>query len=199
MAPMTKPVRRKPYLEQAADETRRLRGCINDLIGILALPAVWNGHDPAQIVSTLLDVVVGTLRLDFAFVRVGDPIGSGPIEMVRYDHGAHLKAAAQIIGETLTDSFGANRRKWPRHARSPFGDGNLSIVPIGTGHNNEIDGVIVAGSQRDDFPWQTETVILSVAANQAAVGWLALARMSRSGGATRPNSNVRDCTQAKSY
>jgi len=162
-------------LEQAADETRRLRGCINDLIGILALPAVWNGHDPAQIVSTLLDVVVGILRLDFAFVRVGDPIGSGPIEMVRYDHGAHLKAAAQIIGETLTDSFGANPRKWPPHARSPFGEGSLSIVPIGTGHNNEIDGVIVAGSQRDDFPWQTETVILSVAANQAAVG-LASAR-----------------------
>ena len=82
---------------------------------------------------------------------------------------------AQIIGETLTDSFGANPRKWPPHARSPFGEGSLSIVPIGTGHNNEIDGVIVAGSQRDDFPWQTETVILSVAANQAAVG-LASAR-----------------------
>jgi PAS domain S-box-containing protein len=172
---MTKPLRQGPQLEQAADETRRLRGCINDLIGILALPAVWNGHDPAQIVSTLLDVLVRILRLDFAFVRVGDPIGSGPIEMVRYDHGAHLKAAAQIIAETLTEAFGDNPRKWPPHARSPFGDGSLSIVPIGTGHNNEIDGVIVAGSHRDDFPWQTETVVLSVAANQAAVG-LASAR-----------------------
>ena len=69
----------------------------------------------------------------------------------------------------------SSRARWPPHARSPFGDGTLSIVPIGTGHNNKIDGVIVAGSQRDDFPWQTETVILSVAANQAAVG-LASAR-----------------------
>ena len=100
-------------VEQAADETRRLRDCINDLIGILALPAVWNGYDPAQIVSTLLDVVVGILRLEFAFVRVGDPIGSGSIEMVRYDDGAYLKAAAQIIGEMLTDSFGANPGNGP--------------------------------------------------------------------------------------
>ena len=47
------------------------------------------------------------------FVRVGDPIGSGSIEMVRYDDGAYLKAAAQIIGEMLTDSFGANPGNGP--------------------------------------------------------------------------------------
>ena len=166
---------REPELQQAADETRRLRGCINDLIGILALPAVWSGQDSTQIVSTLLDVVVGILRLDFAYVRVSDPIGSGPIEMVRYGHGGPLEAAAQVIGEKLNDSFGADPREWPPCTGSPFGDGNLSIVAIGSGHNDKIGGVIVAGSLRDDFPWQTETVLLSVAVNQAAVG-LASAR-----------------------
>ena len=31
-------------------------------------------------------------------------------------------------------------------------------------------GIIVAGAQRADFPGQTERLLLSVAANQAAIG-----------------------------
>ena len=47
--------------------------------------------------------------------------------------------------------------------------GKSSIVPFGLGLQGEI-GVIVAGSEREDFPQQTEKLILSVAANQAAIG-----------------------------
>ena len=161
-------------MNDTANEIKRLQGCINDLISLLALPAMWTGQDPAQVVSTLLDVLVGMLRLDFAYVRLNDPLGGGLIEMVRHDPLRHLEAEPRMIGQTLNDSLGANPRKWPPRARSPFGDGSLSIVPLGSGRDNEI-GVIVAGSPRDDFPWQTETVLLSVAANQAAIG-LASAR-----------------------
>jgi formate hydrogenlyase transcriptional activator len=42
-------------------------------------------------------------------------------------------------------------------------------VPLRLGLRDEI-GVIVAGSQRADFPWETERLLLSVAANQAAIG-----------------------------
>jgi hypothetical protein len=101
-------------------------------------------QDPAQIVSTLLDVLVGMLRLDFAYVRLNDPVG-GLIEMVRHDHPRHLAAEPRVIGETLNDSLGANSRKWPPRARNPFGDGSLSIIPLGSGRDNEI-GVIVAGA-----------------------------------------------------
>jgi len=38
-------------------------GLINDLISVLAFPSV-KGQESAQIVSTLLDVLVGMLRLD---------------------------------------------------------------------------------------------------------------------------------------
>jgi hypothetical protein len=31
-------------MEQTADEIKRLQGCINDLISLLALPAIWSGH-----------------------------------------------------------------------------------------------------------------------------------------------------------
>src|SRR5215471_824326 len=155
-------------MDETANEIKRLQGCINDLISVLALPAMWSGQDPAQIVNTLLDVLVGMLRLDFAYVQLNDPVGGGLIEMVRHDPLRHLGAEPAVIGQTLNDSLGANPRKWPPRTRNPFGDGNLSIVPLGSGRDNEI-GVIVAGSPRDDFPWDTETVLLSVAANQAAI------------------------------
>ncbi len=51
----------------------------------------------------------------------------------------------------------------------PVGDGDISIVPLRLGLQGEI-GVIVFGSERADFPGQTETLLLSVAANQAVMG-----------------------------
>jgi len=65
-------------MEETADEIRRLQGCINDLISVLALPAMWRGQESVQIVSTLLDVLLGMLRLDFAYARLKDPIGGRP-------------------------------------------------------------------------------------------------------------------------
>jgi len=161
-------------MDETANEIKRLQGCINDLISVLALPAMWIGQDPEQIVSTLLDVLVGMLRLDFAYVRLNQPVGGDLIEVVRHDPLRPLVADSRSVGQTFNDSFGAELRKWPPRARSPFGDGNLSIVPLGSGRENDI-GVIVAASQRADFPWQTETVLLNVASNQAAIG-LASAR-----------------------
>src|SRR5215472_5362029 len=160
-------------MDETANEIKRLQGCINDLVSVLALPAMWTGQDPKQIVSTLLDVLVGMLRLDFAYVRLNHPVGD-LIEVVRHDPLRPLVADSRSVGQTFNDWFGAELRKWPPRARNPFGDGNLSIVRLGSGRENEI-GVIVAASQRADFPWQTETVLLSVASNQAAIG-LASAR-----------------------
>ena len=53
--------------------------------------------------------------------------------------------------------------------RNRLGDREISMVPLGLGLQGEI-GVIVAGSERADFPQQTERLILSVAANQASIG-----------------------------
>src|SRR5215470_6792962 len=155
-------------MDATANQTKRLQGCINDLISLLAFPAMWSGRDPAEIVGMLLDVLVGMLRLEFAYVRLNDR-GGGLIEMARHAPPGHLADEPQAIGQRLNDSLGADPRKWPRLATNPFGDGNLSIAPLGCGRDGEI-GVIVVGSPRNDFPWETETVLLSVAANQASIG-----------------------------
>src|SRR2546427_4485638 len=156
-------------MEQTADEIRRLQGCINDLISVLAIPALWGGQESAQIVSTLLDVLVGMLRLDFAYARLKDPVDGAPIEMVRLAHSRNLTVRAQEIGQVLNGRVGDDQQKWPLLVRNPIGDGDVSIVPLQLGLRDEI-GVIVAGSQRADFPWETERLLLSVAANQAAIG-----------------------------
>jgi hypothetical protein len=35
-------------MEQTTDEIKSLQGCINDLISVLALPAIWGGHESSQ-------------------------------------------------------------------------------------------------------------------------------------------------------
>ena len=156
-------------MEETADEIGRLQGCINDLISVLAIPAMWRGQESAQIVSTLLDVLVGMLRLDFAYARLKDPVGGAPIEMVRLAQSRNLTARPQEIGQVLNGWLGDDPQKWPLLVRNPIGDGDVSIVPLRLGLRDEI-GVIVSGSQRADFPWETERLLLSVAANHAAIG-----------------------------
>src|SRR5882762_5358643 len=156
-------------MKQTIDEIRRLRGCINDLISVQALPAMWTGQEPAQIVSTLLDVLIGMLRLDFAYARLKDRVGEAPIEMLRLAQSRNLKASPQETGQLLKPCLEDDPQKWPLLVRHPIGDGDVSIVPLRLGLRDQI-GVIVAGSQRTDFPGETERLLLRVATNQAAIG-----------------------------
>jgi hypothetical protein len=55
-------------------EIKRLQGCINDLIAIVALPAMWSGHDPAEILDALVAALVRTLHLDLAYARAADAV-----------------------------------------------------------------------------------------------------------------------------
>jgi PAS domain S-box-containing protein len=153
----------------STDDIQHLQRCINDLAGVFALPAVWNGGDPSQILRTLLDVLLDMLHLDLVYVRVKAPLRETPIEMVRIAQSRKLTDWPQEIGETLNRWLGPDPQKWAPVIRSPIGDRDISIVPMRLGLQDEI-GVMIAGSQRADFPGQTERLLLSVAANQAAIG-----------------------------
>ena len=54
-----------------------------------------------------------------------------------------------------------------RPTRNRFGGVDISLFPLPLGVHGDI-GVIVVGSERADFPAQTESLLLSVAANQAS-------------------------------
>ena len=49
----------EPPLESPAEEVTRLRDSLNDLRGIMALPALWTGGEPPRSVSASLDALLG--------------------------------------------------------------------------------------------------------------------------------------------
>ena len=155
--------------ELPAHEIKRLQRCNNDLVSILALPAIWSGGEPSQIAHTLLDALLGMLGLDLVYVRLKDPIGESPIDMVRIAQSRKQMPRPQEICDLLNQWFGDDPQKWPPLVRNPIGDGDISIVPLRLGLHGEI-GLLLAGSQRVEFPCQTEKLLLSVAANQASIG-----------------------------
>src|SRR5258708_18419415 len=67
----------------ANTEGGRLGTARRGLVALSAIPAAWVGREPPIIAAGLADVLVGSLQLDFAFVRLCDPKGGGAIEVMR--------------------------------------------------------------------------------------------------------------------
>jgi PAS domain S-box-containing protein len=150
------------------DEIKRLQGCINDLISIQALPAIWSGQDSSHIAGTLLDVLVRVLSLDFAYARLNDSIDCSPIEFVRLAQRRNPPPQPRMIGRALDRWLTNNSATAPLAVPNPLGAGEVKIAPFRLGLQEKI-GVLVAGSKRADFPTETEILLLRTAANQAVV------------------------------
>ena len=88
-------------MEKTADEVKRLQSCINDLISVLALAAIWSGSESRQMLGTLLDSLLGILRLDFACARLNDSIDGSPIEVVRLAQRRNPSAEPQEVARAL--------------------------------------------------------------------------------------------------
>ena len=156
--------------ERPAEEIRRLRRCINDLVSVLALPAVWSGGDPTQIVRTVLDVLLGMLRLDLVYVRLKDLLRETPIEMVRVAPSTGYRPLVRRRSANCSaEGLDPTQRDGLERHRIPSATETFRSCRCNWGFRMRI-GVIVAGSQRADFPGQTERLLLSVAANQVAMG-----------------------------
>jgi len=155
--------------EQAGGEIKRLQRCINDLVSLLALPAIWSGGDISQVLDTLLNTLMRMLRLDLVCVRLNLPVVEAPIEIVRVSQSLGPMPSAHEICEALNDSLGDSSRRWPPLLRNVMGDRDVSMVPLPLGLQGEL-GMIVAAAQRSDFPQQTEALLLSVATSQAYIG-----------------------------
>jgi PAS domain S-box-containing protein len=149
------------------EEVWRLQSCLNDLISVLAFPALWSGHAPSQIVSTLLEGLVEMLRLDLAYVRIA--IDRSPIERVCLRDRGDPAAQLQEVGQAVSRWLAAEPLDTPWRVPNPIGDGELSIACQRLGLQDDTE-VLVVGSRRSDFPTRTELLVLHVAANQAIIG-----------------------------
>ncbi len=157
------------HVEHTAEAMERLQRCITDLVSVLALPAMWSGAEPSKIAHTLLDALIGMLHLDLVYLRLRHTVGDSPIEMVRVARSRPMPRPHEIC-EALRHGLGDEPQNWPPRVPNPIGGGHLGIMPLPLGLQGEI-GMLVAASERADFPGQTERLVLSVAANQAAIGF----------------------------
>jgi len=146
-------------------EVLRLRAVLRDLVALSAIPAVWIGREPPDVATGLADELVELLRLDFAFVRLCDPEGAGAVEVTR---GDAWKRFPELLESHLATSV-----QFPR--KEIFADvgGGCDLyrgIAIRIGVNGE-RGVVAAASERSDFPTATDELLLSLAANQAAMAF----------------------------
>src|SRR5882724_1047725 len=159
----------KAQLEHPADEIKRLQRCINDLVSLLALPAMWSGSRPNDIVQTLLDSLLRMLDLDFVYVGLTNLVDAAPSETVRVAHSQGQMFRPREVCTFLNRWLGDDPQKHYLQERSHIADEEVSLVSWPLGVQREI-GVIVAGSRRADFPRDTEALLLGIAANQALTG-----------------------------
>src|ERR1700691_519251 len=98
--------------EHTPKEGKPLERCLNDLVSVLALPAIWRGSQPSQIIHTLLDALLGMLYLDLVYARSQDPAGGAPIEVLKIAPSAEWVLPDEIH-KKLNQWFGDDPQKWP--------------------------------------------------------------------------------------
>ena len=132
-------------------------------MAILALSATWTDSKPAEIGRTLAEALLGMLELDFIFIDLVGEDGNPSIEIARAAPSFPPHASSRI-GSELRARLGEGA--WPAQSRHPlFGhDVSLATFRLGLGRNF---GLLAAGAARWDFPNDTESLLLSLATNQA--------------------------------
>src|SRR5260370_10781991 len=66
-------------------EVVRLRATVRKLWALSTIPEVWVGNEPRALATELADLLIESLHLDFAFVRLCDPEMRQTVEAIRGD------------------------------------------------------------------------------------------------------------------
>ncbi len=143
----------------------RLRRALRDLVALSTVPAAWVGREPPAIAAGLADVLVNSLHLDFAFVRLCDANGGAAVEIAR-------GSAWQAFPEWLQYHLAVNGRLSRREIVRDIGSGAQQcrgiVIPVGV---NAEGGLVAAACDHADFPTEIDQLLLSVAANHAATAF----------------------------
>lgn len=158
----SKQPRRMPELDRNQASTPELREAIvlrramRDLLALCTIPAAWVGREPDAIAKGVVDVLVTALRVECGYLALnGDPAdikvmqGVAPPEVIE---ALLLKCGGELPRAPLVHELCQEHR--------------AAIVPIRVASRS---GFVAAISSRMDFPTETESMLVSVAANQAAI------------------------------
>src|SRR5229473_408868 len=146
-------------------EIPRLRATIRDLLALSTIPEAWVGREPPAIVADFADLLIVSLELDFAFVRLCDPTGCQVVEVTR---GNSWKAFPEWQQQHLAEFGQISRKEIVTNAGGVEESCCGIVIPIGV---NSERGLVAAASDRRGFPDQIDLQLLSVAANNAATAF----------------------------
>ena len=122
-----------------------------------------------HIVRTMLDAVMRMLCLDFVYARLTEGIDDTLIEVFLTHGSSGERPQPGEVPAWLKQCLGDDIARWHPLVCSAMDGKDISILPVRLGVHAEI-GMMVAGCRRPGFPTQPERLVLSVAANQAAIG-----------------------------
>jgi PAS domain S-box-containing protein len=146
-------------------EIFRLRTALRDLVSVSTIPMAWLGREPSEIAGGVADVLIGSLGLDFVFVRLCDPTSGATIEVTRGDAWKafprwlqrHLASAGRLSGKEVIPEVGDGAQPC-----------RGLLAPLGV---NAEGGLVAAACHRIDFPAEIDQLLVSVAANHAATAF----------------------------
>jgi PAS domain S-box-containing protein len=143
-----------------------LRKSVRDLVALSTLSSLWSVYDPHRIAQGLSDVLREMLPLEFIYIRLWNQHGGDPVEFAVNSRGADVLNETRAVGRSFAPQlpFGTV----PRTMESPTGGAAVCVAAVPVGRKAE-SGVIVAASDRQYFPSETERLLLTIAANQTAV------------------------------
>src|SRR5438132_1234556 len=137
-------------------DIHRLRTALRDLVALSTIPAAWVGREPSAVAAGLADVLVGSLHLDFAFVRLCDPNGGAAVDVTR---GDAWKAFPQWLHRHLAAIGHASRKEVVPDVGGGLEPCRGLVMPIGV---NADGGLVAVACDRSDFPSETDQLLLSV-------------------------------------
>ena len=146
-------------------EIRRLRLALRDLVALSTIPAAWVGREPATIAAGLADVLVGTLHVEFAFVRLRDHDGCEAVDVTR---GSSWTDFPSWLERRLASVRPPSRMEIVPDVMGNTRPGRGLVIPIGV---EAAGGLVAVACGRADFPTETDQLLLSVAANEAATAF----------------------------
>src|SRR5260370_15100577 len=145
-------------------EILSLRATVRDLMALSIIPETWVAREPFAIDTDLIDLLVESLQLDFAFVRLCDPTGC-QVEVTR---GNSWKTFQEWLQRRLTVFGHISRKEIVTNVNGIEESCRGIVIPIGV---NSKRGLVAASCDRSDFPDQIDQQLLSVAANNAATAF----------------------------
>lgn len=150
--------------ENDSDEVRRLQRTLRDLVAFSA--GAWTGLGPDGIVRNFANVLLNTLDLDLVYVRLAQPGGAGFTETMRSKHRPDADHCISDAKAPLATFLASVALAPVTMVPDPFGAGTLR-TSVTRFDLVEEQGVLIAGSQRVNFPTEQERLLLGLAANQA--------------------------------